>query len=97
MYLAQTNTLQAQAPFYVNILEGIIGGGNYDIEAKEDIDNAINQAAEVVSGEKDIFAIDNDHYFLITTLLTKCQNSLGKLKDQGLTISIYTDILASLK
>lgn len=95
MYLAQTSTLQTQAPFYVNILQDIISNRNF--QNKADIDIAINEAKEIAKGEKNIFAIDNDHYFLVTTLISKYKDNLLALEENNFNNDIYNDILNLLK
>ena len=70
MYLAQSSkTLQTQIPFYVNILENIIANNNP--EEKKNIDIAIKEAMDIANNEKSIFSINNNYFFLISTLLTK--------------------------
>jgi len=95
MYLAQTNTLQTQAPFYVKILEDIIAGK--DFSEKENVDIAINEAIEVAHEEKDVYTINNDHYFFVTTLLSKYKEKLMQLQAGRFTHNTYDDILEILK
>jgi len=95
MYLAQTSTLQTQAPFYVNILQDIIS--NRNLQNKDDIDIAITEAKEIAKGEKNIFAIDNDHYFLVTTLISKYKDQLLALQETNFNNDIYNDILNLLR
>jgi hypothetical protein len=91
MYLSQTNTLDTQAPFYVNILEEIVANGTSS--ERQNIDNAIYEALEVSNGHKEIFAINNRHYFFVTTLLTKYKEQLSKINMNNLTNTVYLDIL----
>lgn len=95
MYLAQLNTLQTQAPFYVNILESIIN--NVNDEGKKSIDIAINEAIHVANGTKDVFAINNNHYFFVTTLLSKYKDNLTALTEGNFTKKTYQEILNILK
>jgi predicted nucleic-acid-binding Zn-ribbon protein len=92
MYLAQLSTFQTQAPFYINVLENIIKGNNIN-ESKVNIDFAISEAAEVAKGNKSIFKIDNNHYFLVTTLLSKYNEKLLKIEDRNIQAQTYSDIL----
>lgn len=95
MYLAQTNTLQIQAPFYVNILEDIIADNeNCD---KSNIDIAIKEAIEIAKEEKDIFSINNNHYFIVTTLLSRYKDKLLSLKESSFSKKTYSEILDILK
>lgn len=95
MYLAQTSTLQTQAPFYVNILQDIISSKN--LQNKADIDTAITEASEIAKGEKSIFAIDNNHYFLVTTLISKYKEKLLAFKNDSFSNEVYNEILELLK
>lgn len=96
MYLAQLSTFQTQAPFYINTLENILSG-NVTPESKSNIDSAIYEAAEVAKGNKDVFTIDNDHYFLITTLLAKFKSKLLQIDKKELQKDVYSGILTILK
>lgn len=96
MYLAQLSTLQTQAPFYINIIENIISG-NGSIENKKNIDSAISEAVEVAKEYKNVFAIDNNHYFFITTLLAKFKDDLLQIENQNYSNQIYLRILDILK
>lgn len=95
MYLSQTNTLNTQVPFYVNILEEIVA--NDASSERQNIDDAITEALEVSKGEREIFAINNRHYFFVTTLLTKYKEKLERLDIHNLSTSDYSDILNILK
>lgn len=95
MFLAQSsNALQAQIPFYVNILEDIIS--NNDTHEKESIDNAIFEAKDIALGAKEIFSVSNNHYFFITTLLTKYLDGLKSLTEDNFDNKIYREILEIL-
>lgn len=95
MYLAQTNTLQIQAPFYVNILEDIIADNeNSD---KSNIDIAIKEAIKIAHEEKDVFSINNNHYFIVTTLLSKYKDKLLSLQENTFSKKTYSEILDILK
>lgn len=96
MYLAQLNTFQSQAPFYINIFENILSG-KIDKESKETIDYAILEAIDVAKGNKNVFSIDNNHYFLITTLLKKYKDSLLDIGDKDFENQTYSDIIELLK
>lgn len=96
MYLAQLSTLQTQAPFYINIIENIISG-NGSAENKINIDFAISEAIEVAKEHKNVFAIDNNHYFFITTLLAKFKDDLLQLENHNYSNQIYLRILDTLK
>ena len=96
MYLAQLSTLQTQAPFYINIIENIIIGNVID-ENKRNIDTAISEAIQVAKEEKNVFAIDNNHYFFVTTLLAKFKDSLLKIDNYNFSNQTYSDILSVLK
>lgn len=96
MYLAQLSTLQTQAPFYINIIENIISGkGN--VENKTNIDSAISEAIEVAKEQKNIFSINNNHYFFITTLLSKFKEELLQIENNNYSNQIYSKILDTLK
>lgn len=95
MYLAKTNILQTQAPFYINILEDIIAGAHN--EERGNIDSAINEAIEIANNRKDIYTINNNHYFLVTTLLSAYKNKLVILHQDEFNESIYKEILSILK
>lgn len=95
MYLAQTNTFQTQAPFYVNILEDLISdNGNAD---SGNIDIAINEAIEIANDKKDVFSINNNNYFIVTTLLSKYKEKLLKLDKNSFNKDVYSEILEILK
>lgn len=96
MYLAQLSTFQTQASFYINILENIIKGNQASVN-KENIDIAICEAVDVAKGHKNIFAIDNNHYFFITTLLSKYSTELKTIEGKNIQPKIYTDILSILE
>lgn len=96
MYLAQLSTLQTQAPFYISILENIVKG-NAGQESRENIDSAILEAISVAKGDKNIFSIDNNHYFFITTLLAKYKESLLIITGHNFQNSTYSDIIKILK
>ncbi|WP_456313831.1 hypothetical protein [Pseudomonas shirazensis] len=96
MYLAQLSTFQTQAPFYINTLENIIAG-DIDGENKNSIDSAIFEAVQVAKGDKNVFSINNDHYFFITTLLAKYSENLIKIENQNFQNNIYKEILIILK
>jgi len=94
MFLAQSsNTIESQAPFYKNILEGIIRGEK-DVNS-ESIDNAIKEAKEIANGNKTIFSIDNDSYYLVSTILLNYKAKLIELNK--IEISTYQDVLKILK
>ncbi|WP_423820211.1 hypothetical protein V5739_07185 [Salinimicrobium sp. TIG7-5_MAKvit] len=96
MYLAQTsNTIEIQAPFYVDLIENIISNGNE--HEKNSIDSAIKQAKKVASDEMDVFAIDNKYYYFITTLLEKYNKELLTLDVDHINSKTYKDILNILK
>lgn len=97
MYLAQSSdTSYTKIPFYIDIFEKIISG--HDFKEKSDIDTAINQAKEIAEENKSIYTIDNNHFFLITTLLTKYKKELLQLnKDEDIKPRIYTEIIEILK
>lgn len=95
MYLAKTNTLQIHAPFYVNILEEIIAD-NENCN-KSNIDTAIKEAIEIAKEEKDVFSINNNHYFIVTTLLSKYKDKLLNLTESSFSKKTYSEILDILK
>lgn len=95
MYLAQISTSETQAPFYINILKNILVNNN--IEDKKEIDFAIEEAKAIADGHKDIFSINNDYYFLVSTLLTRYKDKLRLLKSNNYNQSIYSDIIEILK
>ena len=96
MYLAQSsNSIQAQAPFYIKTLQNIIE--NIDTHEKEGIDTAITEAKQVAMGEKEIFTIDNNHYFFIITLLTHFSDELRILDNNNLKKQNYRAILELMK
>jgi len=94
MYLAQLSTFQSQVPFYITILENIVKGNN---KGKSVIDLAICEAIDVAKGSKNIFTIDNNHYFLITTLLSKYNEGLLKIDSKNIKSENYSEILDVLK
>lgn len=96
MYLAQLSAFQTQAPFYVDIIENIIKGDT-SVESKSNIDSAIYDAIDVAKGDKNVFSINNDHYFLITTLLAKFKDQLLKIDKENLQSRNYSEILNVLK
>lgn len=97
MFLAKSSeSYLNQAPFYINIFENIISG--VQIEQKEYIDTAINDAKEIANESKSVLTIDNNHFFLITTLLTKYKERLVQLqKEKDFEIQTYNEILEILK
>lgn len=95
MYLAKLNSFQIQAPFYITILRHIING-NEAAENKEHIDFAIHQAVDVAKGTLNIFSIDNNYYFFVTTLLSNYNEELLTI-DQNIHTKIYSDILDILE
>jgi hypothetical protein len=92
MYLAQLSTFQTQAPFYINVLQNIIKG-NEGNESKANIDFAIVEAVNVAKGNKNIFTIDNNHYFFVTTLLSKYKEKLLQIENKEIQSQTYSDIL----
>ncbi|KRB54639.1 hypothetical protein [Flavobacterium sp. Root186] len=96
MYLAQLSTLQTQAPFYINIIENIISGKS-NVENKNNIDSAISEAIEVAKEQKNVFSINNNHYFFITTLLSKFKEELLQIENNNYSNQIYSKILDTLK
>lgn len=96
MYLAQLSTFQIQAPFYINTIEKIVSG-NITPENKSNIDSAIFDAVDIANGVKNVFSINNEHYFLITTLLAKFQDQLLKIDKHNLQIKNYSEILNVLQ
>lgn len=96
MYLAQLSTLQTQAPFYINILENIVKD-NAEQESRDSINSAISEAIQVAKGYKNIFSIDNNHYFFITTLLAKYKENLLKIEERDFQKTMYSDIIMILK
>lgn len=96
MYLAQSiSTSQTQAPFYIKMLENIIA--NHDTNDRDNIDAAIQEAKEIVDGNKDIFAISNRHYFFVTTLLSKYKKNLQELEGNEFDNNTYSGILEVLR
>jgi hypothetical protein len=95
MYLAKTNDTQIQAPFYVGVLQRIIDGDV--VENKSSIDSAIKEAKEIAIGNKTVFSINNNNYFLITTLLSKFKNELTTLEVNNINMSTYTQIINILR
>ena len=97
MYLAQLSTLQTQAPFYISTLENIVKGTE-NVERRNNIDLAISEAIDVAKGEKNIFSIDNNHYFFVTKLLSEYKDKLLRIeKNNQFQTPIYTEILQILK
>lgn len=96
MYLAQLSTLQTQAPFYINIIENIIGGKVIN-DNKKNIDIAISEAIQVAKEEKNVFTIDNNHYFFVTTLLARFKVRLLEIEDHDFSNQTYTEILSILR
>lgn len=89
MYLAQIDSKQSQAPFYINILSDIING---DTEYKEQVDTAIKEAALISANKKDIYSAERQHYFLITSLLVYYQDELSCI-NQEINNSVYREII----
>ena len=96
MYLAQLSSLQTQAPFYVNILENITKG-SANSDSITNINSAILEAVNVAKGNKNVFSIDNNHYFFITTLLAKYKDNLLKIEERDFQKTTYSDIILILK
>lgn len=96
MYLAQLDsTSQTQAPYYINILENILKDVNF--KNRNDIDSAIKEAKDIATGNKEIFSISNNHYFLVTTLLVKFKKDLLVLKGNDFDKKTYSSILDILR
>lgn len=95
MYLAKLNAFQIQAPFYITILKHIIRGDESS-ENKEHIDFAIFQAVSVAKGTLNIFSIDNNYYFFVTTLLSNYNDELLSI-EQNIQTKTYADILDILE
>ena len=68
MYLAQTDIRKSQTPFYINVFENIVDGESDGI-LKEQMDNAIIEAADISKKRKEIYTIKKDHYFLVAHYL----------------------------
>ena len=96
MYLAQLSSLQTQAPFYINSLESIIHGNNTP-ESKEKIDSAISEAIDIAKGQKNIYSVDNNHYFFIATLLANYRERLIQVEKDNFGMVLYVDILKIFK
>lgn len=96
MYLAQLDsTSQTQAPYYIKILENILA--DHDFNERQDIDSAITEAKEIANGNKEVFSISNNHYFLVTTLLIKFKENLLVLKGNDFDKNTYSSILDILR
>lgn len=96
MYLAQsTGTIQTQVPFYVKILEDLIQ--NQDLDEKVVIDSAIVEAKEVARGDKEVFSIGKEHYYFVSTLLTKYKANLLNLEGKSFDKETYSSILEVLR
>lgn len=93
MYLAETKSKQIQAPFYIDVFENIING---EIEQKDEIDKAINDAVLISNKQKEIYSIDKDHYFLITFLLIYYDKNLSEISTP-ITNDVYSEIVKLLK
>ena len=96
MYLSQLSILQTQAPFYINIIENIILGKVVDKD-KLNIDSAIIEAIDVAKENKNFFTIDNNYYFLVSTLTAKLKNRLIEIDNYSFTNQFYYEILEALK
>ena len=94
MYLAQITHLETQAPCYVNIIRDIINDQN--VQSKSTIDVAIREAQSIALGLKDLFTIDNSHYYFITTLLLKYNEKLKNIEVENIDKKVYSEILEIL-
>lgn len=94
MYLAQIDTKQSQIPFYINIFSDILKGEN---EYKKQMDTAIKEAALISTKQKEIYSVERNHYFLITSLLMYYNDKLSELSiEDTISSSVYTEIIALL-
>jgi hypothetical protein len=93
MYLAATTTSQTQIPFYISILKGFTS--DYSV-GKDKFDSALLEAISVAKEEKSIFTINNDNYFLVSTLVSKNKDFLIKLDDKKIDSSVYQQIIKIL-
>lgn len=94
MYLAKIDSKQSQIPFYINIFSDILNG---ESEYKNQMDTAIKDAALVLTKQKDIYAVERKHYFLITSLLMYYSDKLSRFIDvEVINNSVYSDIISLL-
>ncbi|TAI47636.1 hypothetical protein [Flagellimonas allohymeniacidonis] len=90
-----TSYFQTQVPFYIKVLENLID--NKDLDEKGGIDSAIFEAKEVAKGNKQVFSIGKEHYYFVTTLLTRYKDNLLDLEGNSFDEETYSGILEILK
>ncbi|WP_124979099.1 hypothetical protein [Nonlabens xiamenensis] len=97
MYLAQViKNDDVKSDFYINIFEDIVK--NHDSSFKVLVDDAILEAINVAKGTADIYSINNNRYFLVTTLLERFKFRLTELNSsQNIPDEVYPEILNLLK
>ncbi len=97
MYLAQVvKNEDVKSDFYIDIFKNIID--THNASAKLLVDDAILEAIEVANGDRDIYSINNNRYFLVTTLLQKFRQRLTELNNtQKVPDDVYLEILHLLK
>lgn len=97
MYLAQmVKNEGVKSDFYVNIFENIVN--NHNQSSKNLVDEAILEAIKVANGDVDIYSINNNRYFLVTTLLQKFKQRLTELNNtEEIPNEVYPEILHLLR
>lgn len=97
MYLAQVvKSEEVKSDFYINIFENIVK--NQDASFKLLVDEAILEAINVAKGNTDVYSINNNRYFLVTTLLQKFKERLTELNStQNIPNEVYPEILNLLR
>ncbi len=94
MYFANSLSSASETPLYLSVLKSLSEGKA--VSQKTSIDSAIKEAIEVAQDKKKIFAISNENYFLVSTLLSNAKEFLLSLDISHINDTTYAEIIRIL-
>ncbi|WP_313098258.1 hypothetical protein [Epilithonimonas sp.] len=94
MYLTKLDNNQTFTSIYRSLLIEIIAGNNEGV--KNEIDQAIYEAIDVISGKKEAYLIDNKHFYFTNFLISNKEILNKEIADTSITNNTYKDIALAL-
>ena len=94
MYLTKLDNNETFTSIYRSLLTEIIAGNNDEV--KNEIDQAILEAIEVIGGHKEAYLIGNKHFYFTNFLITNKDLLQEEISDPKVTDFTYKNIATAL-
>ena len=94
MFLTKLDNNQTFTSIYRSLLSEVIAGTN--VEVKNEIDQAIREAFDVISGQKEAYLIGNNHFYFTNFLISHQELLRGENPRVNITHHTYQNIASAL-